>query len=74
MAKKHVFDSEETVEGMGWKTLALCVGFLTFFIFDCSKLFLFHFFSLHITNSCINITYISSLENYIYSLKLIVNK
>jgi len=26
MAKKHVFDSEGTVAGMGWKTYALCVG------------------------------------------------
>jgi len=27
VAKKHVFDSEGTVAGMGWKTYALCVGF-----------------------------------------------
>jgi len=33
MAKKHVFDSEGTVAGMGWKTYALCVGISILFLF-----------------------------------------
>jgi hypothetical protein len=32
-AKKHVFDSEGTVAGMGWKTYALCVGVFVFSLF-----------------------------------------
>ena len=34
--KKHVFDSEGMIAGMGWQTYALCVGFF-FFIFEGRK-------------------------------------
>jgi len=52
LRKKHVFDSKGIVVGMGWQTLALCIGIFRFsIVYIAAKISLScSFLGLHTTN------------------------